>query len=190
MKRPFDIISKDVGPYMATAICKDLEANGFEIRKKPRSKGPVVFDREALCLKFIEGSDTSLQAAQLTEQNRLSMIKRTWLILAQDGPRTCSELERIMTARHQTVSARLCDLQALGFIEDSGERRLARKGGNTTAVVWRAVLPGHLDCSLACDASIDFVHAPQRQSRSADIPVNPDNSDNRSLRLSVTDAVK
>lgn len=41
---------------------------------------------------------------------------------------TCNELENILDLPHQTVSARLTDLQKINRIYDTGERRLTKFG--------------------------------------------------------------
>lgn len=40
------------------------------------------------------------------------------------GDATCWEIEERLNMCHQSVSARICELRKLGFIEDTGMRRL------------------------------------------------------------------
>ena len=53
------------------------------------------------------------------------------------GGATCDEVECALGLRHQTASARICELSEEGRVADSGERRLTRSGRK--AVVWREV---------------------------------------------------
>ena len=49
---------------------------------------------------------------------------------------TCDEVECALELRHQTASARVCELRKAGAIFDSGEQRVTQSGRK--AVVWRA----------------------------------------------------
>jgi DNA-binding transcriptional ArsR family regulator len=53
-------------------------------------------------------------------------------------PNTCDAIERNTGLRHQTASARIYELRAMGLVVDTGERRPTRSG--RLAIVW-AVKP-------------------------------------------------
>lgn len=110
----------------------------MEKKARDKSKEAKPFDREKLMLLFVD-KDTSMRAAGLAEGFRLSMIHEIWLHLIEKGPATCQEIETAMRAKHQTVSARLRDLQDLGYVADTGERRATSMHGKGMSIVWKAV---------------------------------------------------
>ncbi len=104
-------------------------------------KEPIPWDRATL--KMLHNSrDTSRASAVGVEYHRLSMVKKIWLFLVNEGPHTCHEIVSEFDWLIQTVTARLNDLQKLGYIQDSGRRRPTRPGSNDEAIVWEAVEEG------------------------------------------------
>lgn len=81
--------------------------------------------------------DTS-EAAALSVQDRAEIMR--WRVLrtirCMSGA-TCDEVEERLGMRHQTCSARVCELRRMGMIRDSGRIRKTRSGRN--AVVWEVV---------------------------------------------------
>lgn len=121
---------------------------------KTAPSAPVGFDRDELEQMFVD-RDTSRQAAALTEKFRMTMAREIWVSLRTIGPATCAELEARLGAKHQTVSARLRDLQVLGYIADTGERRASSMKGKATAIVWRAVRASGDVASAETEASAE-----------------------------------
>ena len=93
-----------------------------------------VMDREHQATLFdlipphVRGSDTSLAAAEsmvgMTGRLRLQILN----FIRQVGTATCDECEVRLDMRHQTCSARICELKVSGLIVDTGERRVTRSG--------------------------------------------------------------
>lgn len=81
--------------------------------------------------------DTSEAAAESVAECAETMRQRVLdAILAMDGA-TCDEVEERLNMKHQTCSARVCELRRMGMIRDSGKVRKTRSGRN--AVVWEVV---------------------------------------------------
>lgn len=99
-------------------ICSHIKIFGWVCKKKPRGTRAVSLEaRLSLSEEQIEGD-----AKKLTDK-------------LKDKPSTSDELEEIFNMRHQTVSARLSELNKAGFIEPSGMERPTRSGRN--AIVWQ-----------------------------------------------------
>lgn len=86
---------------------------------------------------YVAGSDTSQGAAVSVAPFVPSMRTRVLDLIrsAPDGL-TCSDVEHWTGFRHQTASARLCDLRSRQLIVDSGRRRPSASGRPST--VWVA----------------------------------------------------
>lgn len=138
MSEPFRIVSKTIGSDLTIAVLRDLNEAGYKVTRKRRTP-PRHLDRAELAKKYQKGCDTSQAAAELMEAHKVPMKDQIYVILLREGPKTCHELVSLMRSKIQTVSARLNDLQETGEIVDSGERRPARTGGRTRAVVWSAM---------------------------------------------------
>lgn len=80
--------------------------------------------------------DTS-KAAFASLQEQLSGLRAEvyeHIATAPTGGLTCEEVETIMKGKHQTISARVCELHRMGMIKDSGVRRMTK--GKRKAIVW------------------------------------------------------
>ena len=82
--------------------------------------------------------DTSEEAAASMVWPAAAMRERIAARLEREG-QTCDELEVLFGWKHQTVSARLWELERAGQIIKSAERRPTRSG--RTARVYRRYLP-------------------------------------------------
>lgn len=80
--------------------------------------------------------DTSRQAAQSIARH-VTRLASEVLEYIQAKPRTCWEIEVVSGMSHQTVSARVRELNLKGRIRDSGERRPT--GSGRAAIVWAVV---------------------------------------------------
>jgi hypothetical protein len=83
------------------------------------------------------GGDTSRAAAESIRPH-VSPLQALVLARIARRPRmgaTCEEIEELTGLRHQTASARICELKERGRLEDSGLRRPTRSG--RSAIVWR-----------------------------------------------------
>lgn len=84
------------------------------------------------------GSDTSRMAARmLNAQHRRGQVYRLLAKATASAPRyglTDDETERVLNARHQSVSAARRWLVLRGLVKDSGRRRLTSSG--RPAAVW------------------------------------------------------
>jgi predicted transcriptional regulator len=79
---------------------------------------------------FVQGSDTSEDAADSLDDRTLGRLRRLVLDRVSGSPSgaTCDEIEVALELRHQTASARLRELQLMGWVETSNEKRLTRSG--------------------------------------------------------------
>ena len=76
---------------------------------------------------YVAGSDTSYEAAQ-SLRFQLSVIRRSVLYAVEAEPDgiTCEQLEAVTGLKHQTVSARLKELQDRGYVEWRTDPRTGR----------------------------------------------------------------
>lgn len=88
-------------------------------------------DTGDVCSNYHGGADTSAEAERgkdpvARKGHELNIVAT---IRASGGyGKTCDELEVILGLPHQSVSARITDLQSAGAIVDSGQRRPTRSG--------------------------------------------------------------
>ena len=87
---------------------------------------------------FAAGSDTSrLAAADIRPlSGELRLMVLACITATGDRGATCDECEVFLGMKHQTASARINELMAEKYIEDSGRRRKTRSGRQ--AVVWKS----------------------------------------------------
>jgi hypothetical protein len=87
----------------------------------------------------VRGSDTSKDAGASMLGQAPVLRARVLALIAAAGAsgHTCDEIEQLMRMRHQTASARICELRDRNQVRDSGLRRKTRSGRR--AVVWVAV---------------------------------------------------
>ena len=78
-------------------------------------------------------TDTSL-AAQKTIRPKAAAIRASIRKYLQEDPSTCDQIEVALGLRHQTASARICELRQTEQIFDTGARRPTRSGA--LAIVW------------------------------------------------------
>lgn len=76
---------------------------------------------------------TSERAAKQIKPKTGTMLHDIMLFLAENPYRSCPEIEQSLSLKHQTVSARLCDLKRAGWVlwEEDGqyaEYRLSQLG--------------------------------------------------------------
>jgi len=83
---------------------------------------------------FNRGSDTSEEAAESIAKDTQRLRRLVYEEIRESGGLSCDEIEERLGMKHQTCSARVHDLHALGRIRDSGMRRKTRSGRN--AIVW------------------------------------------------------
>lgn len=89
--------------------------------------------------------DTSLAAWEEIQSALPSLAARAYryIVCSRDHGATCEEVEKALHMKHQTASARMCDLtrrfkdDTPMQIVDSGERRATDSG--RMAIVWKAV---------------------------------------------------
>lgn len=85
-------------------------------------------------LPFVEGSETSEDAAKKAKKRaEVDAIRIYEFIGASEGS-TCEECEDALDLKHQTASARIRGLVQDAFLKDSGEKRLTKSGRK--AIVW------------------------------------------------------
>ena len=77
--------------------------------------------------------ETSLQAFE-SIKNLVSLRDRVYLVICKEKGLTCEEIERMLHLSHQTVSARISELNKDLFIKDSKLRRTNISG--RSAIVW------------------------------------------------------
>lgn len=79
---------------------------------------------------FEEGSDTSKEAAESMQEFSGPLRQRVYDTLVRLGRlgATDDELEEIMGLRHQTLSARRRELELMGLITKTTQRRRTRSG--------------------------------------------------------------
>jgi hypothetical protein len=89
----------------------------------------VTVDDDDITRRF-HGGDELSEAANPSQARKLrdrSRILRQVLERGAVGA-TCEELEILLFLPHQTCSARIAELRRLGWLLDSGQRRLTRSG--------------------------------------------------------------
>lgn len=86
------------------------------------------------------GVETSDEAARSITDDVTRLRRLVLNLVIKNGGHTCDEVEVLTGLTHQTASARFNDLQRLGRIVDSGERRLTRR--KRRAIVWKVAPPG------------------------------------------------
>jgi hypothetical protein len=81
---------------------------------------------------FVRGSDTSYQAADSLDEDRLGALRQMIYSYIKRHPKgaTCDEIEVALDMRHQTASARLRELQLGGLVFTTDECRLTRAKRN------------------------------------------------------------
>ena len=82
--------------------------------------------------------DTSLEAFLSVKESLPSIRDRMYEFVLVKGGATCDLLEFSLGLRHQTASARITELLAMGLIRDSGLRDETRSGRK--AVIWEVVI--------------------------------------------------
>ena len=77
---------------------------------------------------FVVGSDTSAEAAEMLRPSAATLRAEVFRAISNSLGLTCDELEVCLDMRHQTCSARVCELHQRGMIVDTGRRRPTRSG--------------------------------------------------------------
>jgi predicted transcriptional regulator len=80
---------------------------------------------------------TSRDAAKSIEDVAGKLRRAVFKVIWESKGMTCDEVEVALGMRHQTASARVCELHQKGHIIDSGKRRPTRSGRD--AIVWAPV---------------------------------------------------
>lgn len=93
-----------------------------------------------MTIPFVRGSDTSEAAAASKEDTSRTDEECVLAYIRSRGPRgaTDDEIELMLGMRHQNASARRRSLVLLGFVRDSGMRRMTRS--SRLAAVWIATV--------------------------------------------------
>lgn len=79
--------------------------------------------------------DTSIEAAERIQPRAAAMRERILTMLDTDGPLACDEIEEITEWKHQTVSARLWELEKAGKVAKSAKTIKTRSGRNAHVYV-------------------------------------------------------
>jgi hypothetical protein len=87
---------------------------------------------------FAKMSDTSREAALSMAGKAGSVRRKVYECIANSRGLTDEEMEARLGMKHQTATARRCELVQLKLVEDSGERRVASSGRKQA--VWQAAL--------------------------------------------------
>ena len=114
-------------------------ADLFSIPRSPRDRHPG----EADAYPHRPGwkrTDTSRDAAAVFGFIALTMRDQCLAALQEDGPATSDEIAVKIGRPYMSVRPRLTELQAMGLVVDSGQRRLNPQRVRT--VVWRLATPG------------------------------------------------
>lgn len=83
--------------------------------------------------------DTSAEAARIVRP-RTGTQRHRILTRLRSAPSTCDELEQALGLPHTSCSPRVNELEAAGWIADSGDRRHTRNGA--PAIVWEITRNG------------------------------------------------
>jgi len=95
---------------------------------------------------FVKNSETS-EAAADSMGDRTESLRRKILAEISKRPQTCDEIEELLHLRHQTASARICELHRMQMIRASGQTRSTRSGRKAT--VYMAVVSTFIQPSQA-----------------------------------------
>jgi predicted transcriptional regulator len=86
---------------------------------------------------FVAGSDTSALAAESMAASAASIREQVygWMARRGDHGATDDEIERALSLRHQTASARRRELELIGRVQKTDERRRTSSGRSAAVYI-------------------------------------------------------